>query len=314
MIQLATLGFHLQEPSPCDWGSEIDRVPSPATTADIAQAHKAWRRQVEAELVGRLQSGQLSIWFPVALPAQQPIVPLIGGNPRRDWAEAVDVLIAQSLDGGASQVRLIDLTQHCVWKQQRDWSRSIQSGDRVISASLMPGASSSDLFRGLESRSVIALVVDVLRAEDDRTGRNTGAMRQAALEDVARELGRSEVSLDELRDAVRYALSLDPGVTSLDSGEMSRLDAFHHRHVQTRRGLGDDLDQLERLLASVSRFSPAVRHRLARLSQAAHCGASWNRAWPIKRGSRPRSGPAGRSPRSRDERPRLSRRLGDDPS
>ena len=259
MIQLPTLGFRLDEPSPSDWGSQIDNVPSPANSADIATANRMWRREVEAELLGRLESGRLSVWFPVALPSQQPVVPLIGGNPSQDWAEALDVLIMQAIQGGAGQVRVVDLTRHCLWKQQRDRLLTDHADVRVISASLAPRASSSDVYRGLDLGGMIALIVDVLRADDSRTGRNTAAMLKSALEDVSRVLGRSEASLTVLRDAVRYALSLDPTVTSLDRSEMKRLDAYHHRHVQTRQGLGTDLDQLDRLMSSVARFSPVVQ-------------------------------------------------------
>ena len=259
MIPFAALGYQLQEPGPSDWGPAIDDVPSPDGTSDLAGAHELWREQVETEMVERLESGRLSVWFPVALPDQQPIVPLIGGNPAQDWTEAVDVLITQALDGGARAVQVFDLTRYGVWKRQSDWSLADPTNnDRVISMSLAPGRSSSDVFDGLSTDGVIGLVVDVLRAEGDRSDRNSAAMRRAALQDVARELNRSEVTPQALGDAVRYALSLAPNVTGLDDDELSRLDTFHHHHVQTRRGLADDLDQLERLLASLGRFSPVA--------------------------------------------------------
>ena len=259
MIPFGLLGYQFRQPGPSDWGPAIDNVPLPARTTDIAGAHDAWRRQVESEMRARIESGRLSTWYPVALPSQQPIVPLIGGNPAEDWTEALDVLIAQALDGGAHGVRVVDLTRYHVWQRQQERSRADQSNDdRVVSSSLAPGRSSTDVFGGLGLDGMIGLVVDVLRAEDDRSDRNTAAMRQAALADVAGELERTELSPELLADAVRYALSLDPGVASLTAEEASRLDAYHHRHVQTRRGLADDLDQLERLLASMSRFAPVA--------------------------------------------------------
>ena len=258
MIPFASLGYQFQQPGPSDWGPAIDNVPVPSRTGDIARAHAMWREQVEAEMVERLESGRLSTWYPVALPSEQPIVPLIGGNPAQDWTEAVDVLITQALDGGAQEVQVLDLTRYHVWKRQQKGSQADgRNDDLVMSSSLAPGRSSADVFGGLEIDDVIALVVDVLRADDDRSDRNTAAMRQAALGDVARELNRPEVTPELLAEAVRYALSLDPGVTSLAADEMTRLDAFHHHHIQTRRGLADDLDVLERLLASVSRFTQA---------------------------------------------------------
>ena len=264
MIPFATLGYQLQQIGPWDWGPTIDSVPVPTGTTDVAQAHQAWREQVEAEMVKRLESGRLPIWYPVALPNEQPIVSLIGGNPAQDWTEAVDVLITQALDGDAHQVQLLDLTRYNVWQRQQDWSLADEdNNDRVITSSLAPRRSSADIFGGLRGEDVIGLIVDVLRAEGDRSDRNAAAMHQAALQDVARELDRSEMTLELLADAVRYALALDPDVTSLDDDEMGRLDAFHHRHVQTRRGLAEDLDRLERLLSSVSRFSqlhPPAQH------------------------------------------------------
>ena len=264
MTPFATLGYQFQELGPSDWGPAIDDVPLPTGTTDIAEAHERWREQVEGEMVERIHSGRLATWYPVALPSQQPIVPLIGGNPAQDWTEAVEVLITQALDGGAESVQLVDLTRYYVWRSQRDVSRADHlNDDRVHSSSLAPGRSSADIFGGLEVDDVIGLVVDVLRSEEDRSDRNAAAMRQAALQDVARELNRTEVTPQVLGDAVRYALSLDPGVTSLDDDEMGRLDAFHHHHVQARRGLADDLDFLERSLAAVSRFlqvSPPESH------------------------------------------------------
>ena len=256
MIPFASLGYEFERPGPLDWGPSIDNVPLPTRATDIARAHETWRQQVEAEMVQRLESGAASIWYPVALPDHHPVVPLIGGNPTQDWTEAIDVLIAQALDGGALEVQVVDLTRHCVWGTQRDWSLADESErDRVTSSSLAPGRSSVDLFSDLSVEDLIGLVVDVLRAADDRTDRNSAAMHQAALQDVAGELGRPSLTPALLADAVRYALSLDPGVTSLDEDEMVRLDAFHHRHVMTRRALAEDLDVLERLLASVTRFA-----------------------------------------------------------
>lgn len=259
MTPFGLLGYQFRQPGPSDWGPAIDNVPVPTRSTDIARAHDAWRRQVESEMAARLESGRLSTWYPVALPSQLSIVPLIGGNPAVDWTEAVDVLATQALDCGAREVRVVDLTRYHVWDRQQEWSRADASNDdRVISSSLAPGRSSADVFGGMGLDDLIGLLVDVLRAEDDRSDRNAAAMRQAVLGDVARELNRIEVTPELLSDAVRYALSLDPGVTSLTDDEMSRLDAFHHRHVRTRPGLADDLDILERLLASVCRFAQAV--------------------------------------------------------
>lgn len=259
MTSFGSLGYRFQHPGPSDWGPVIDNVPVQTRGSDIARAHSAWRRQVETDMAARLESGQLSTWYPVALPSRPAIVPLIGGNPPDDWTEAVDVLAAQALDGGAREVQVIDLTRHSVWQRQQERSRADASNDdRVTCSWLAPGRSSADVFGGLPLDHLIGLLADVLRSEDGRSDRNAAAMRQAALGDVARKLNRIEATPELLGDAVRYALSLDPDVTSLTSDEMSLLDEFHHRHVQSRRRLADDLDLLERLLASVNRFAQAL--------------------------------------------------------
>ena len=266
MIPFASLGYQFRPPGPSDWGPGINDVPVPTKSTDIAHAHDMWREQVEAEVVGRLESGRLSTWYPVVLPSEQRIVPLIGGNPAQDWVEAVDVLINQALDGGAQQVQVLDLTRYCVWKSQHEESQADQSNNyRVISSSLAPDESSMDVFGGLKVDDMLGLVVDVLRTDDDRSDRNTAAVRQATLKDVVRqlngpeELKRPEVTPKLLCDAVRYALSLDPAVTSLADDQKHRLSAFHHRHVQARRTLADELGLLEPLLASLSRFTQAAR-------------------------------------------------------
>ena len=120
MTPFGLLGYQFQQPGPSDWGPAIDNVPVPTRSTDIARAHDAWRRQVESEMVARLESGRLSTWYPVALPSQLSIVPLIGGNPAVDWTEAVDVLVTQALDCGAREVRVVDLTRYHVWNRQQE--------------------------------------------------------------------------------------------------------------------------------------------------------------------------------------------------
>ena len=78
---MSTFAYLLSEPGPSDWGSLIDKVPQPSPASDVSSDNALWRQSVEAELGTRLSSGQLSIWYPLQLPAGQPIVPLFGGDP-----------------------------------------------------------------------------------------------------------------------------------------------------------------------------------------------------------------------------------------
>ncbi len=254
MTGLASVGFVLEEPGPGDWGPSIDQVPSPTQTGDLVAANLKWRGDVEADLERRLSSGSISVWFPLRLPDDQVIIPLVGGNPSKDWSEALRVLTAQAHELDTRQVRVVDLTRHALWKNERDRYRSEGASTSVRSASLSPGATSSDLLGGLDTRGVIDLVLDVLRTDDDRAGRNGSATLHSTLGQVTGALERDPIGLGDLRDAVSFALTLDTSIGSLHPREEQKLIDFHDRRVKNSLQAQARLDELEQMLIALARF------------------------------------------------------------
>lgn len=247
-------GYMLHPPGPHDWGRTIDRPPTPVEGEDYGVAHNRWRSSVEQELSQRLLAGEISIWYPLAIPKTQPILPLIGGEPPTDWRESVGVMIEQAMSAGHRTVRVIDLSRHALWRDlYQDLQGSGLSDVLLMAGSLDPGQTSSGLLAGLTVGGASELIADVLRADSSRSGRNDAARQMSILTTVASFLSR-EPSFTLLADAAKYALTLDDSGVTLLPAEMQALDNYHARHVQNRTSLARDLDDLEQLLAVLASF------------------------------------------------------------
>lgn len=250
-------GYALLEPAPHDLGYGVDDVPPAA--GGIA-AYRQWRASVEAELADRIERGALKVWVPIQLPAQ-PVVPLFGGSPTNDWIEAVVMLLKLASDEDAS-ARIVDLTSFVA--PQLDQQLQRFPGYYAF-AQLARGGTLDPTGSLHTTDGVVTMLSEVLRANDDRSGRNASAAAQNLLQLVLGCLDVGDVSLTRVRSAVECALharTARPG--SLDPAEESRLINHAHARLQQNHTLWNQLFEIDAVLALLARFETSSAPQVSR--------------------------------------------------
>jgi hypothetical protein len=245
------LGCALQEPDPRVVGRVLDDVPVGHDAADAVRVHAAWRQAAESELRRRLDSGALKIWLPVALPTQ-PVLPIFGGSPTDDWvALAAMVLKVASLDAG--DVRIVDFTglvADALHPRLRRYPGA------YVRSELGPGGSIDPLLGITDPQSAAEVLADVVRAADDRSGRNSAAKAQNLLLLVTRSLDRARpVTIGRALAAVECALHGRPSTSGmLAPAEEADVVNAALPTFQQRPAAWDQLFEIESILRLIEPF------------------------------------------------------------
>lgn len=250
-------GYALVEPEPRDLGPGVDDVP-PATGG--VAAYQRWRAKVEADLAGRIERGELKVWVPIKLPAQA-VVPLFGGAPVHDWFETVVTLLKVASDEDAT-VRVVDLTSLLA----PPLDRQLQRFPGYYAFAELARGGSLDATGALDTvGGLVSMLSEVLRADDDRSGRNASAAAQNLLRLVLDALDDGEVSIARAKSAVECALHAQPSRAGiLHPAEENRLINHAHARLQQNQVLWNNLFEIDAILALLEPFEPRSAPRTSR--------------------------------------------------
>ena len=251
-MTMPVLGYALDEPTAAACGAIVDDVPDGRRTGDIVREYEHWKQAAETQLRTRVQTGAIKVWVPVALPEQQ-VVSLFGGDPCTDWDGAVSLLLKVISDAGRA-IRVVDFTS-MVAAQLRQ--RLSKFPGRFAAAELAPGGSLDPLQGVTNLNDAAGFLADVIRADDDRHGRNSAAGTQNLIAMVTRALDPGvPLTLARVHAAVGCALTAQPlsqGVLS-PTEEAAIINGPYAQLKQTP-ALVQELFNLDSLLALIAKFA-----------------------------------------------------------
>jgi len=261
-LPVTHLGWQVVDPGAEPVSPLIDRPPD---TPD-PQAQRDWRRRVEADGADRARlHARRPLWFPVHKRGGEHVVPFFGGRPST-WAATTATLTASMVRGNFARVSVANLTRTNALATLHRASAHAKTPWRTEAGTVSPRGSTIDVMTFGDLDDLTSVIADIVRMSGDPAGGfDAGSAKQALLK-VGRCL-QPATSIARLGQAVQMVLTnTTPNGASFTRGEETELRNLHGE-ISRRQAFRDDLDRLERNLASLACFAKAPGTTPRRMGQ-----------------------------------------------